>query len=641
MRPPRAAVLLAAVFALLFAAPRARAQIETDAGAASGSVGVSPAGASVGAGSSLASPAALSGTLTTSLAPRLSAPLSAPAAAGAVALPASAISPSRPAAVSAPAAEPKAVAPSAAGHAAPAATPAAVVPSAEIAGPPLPYLAALKRLGVPDELAAGLHDFLDVRHPGDQNSIYHGAGHTREVAGFTARLVEGQDLPAARKILLIFAAALHDIDPDRAPNTPARVSATLEHLDKDPQARALVAEFGARYGFTADQVKALILATDFSPVPAELEAKQAVFARAAEAAFPGDDFGKVWGERLSFVDQASTYLGDVALARERVVGLAHEIRAQIKASGYDGGPTDEQMLAGSYRFLSVLRQSPDFALLPPDLRENFDAVLAYFKERQTPESWTAASAPAPSRAPPAAPDLAAARRYIQGIAAGVSLDERQTDALLGDFFEGRGIPPESERAQALRRALLPRRTAEESAALASLPPELHPHDAALLRLAADFGATPAAIAAVLRRRGVLRRLAELKPADFEKQAAKTLARDELERATAAYPESPAGDLMRQIADTMSSGSGKSVEEVARDGVFVYADFNGNKLIRTRTGRDPDLVSAQVVFYVTRKKKLWHLGVYRQNSTARRPDAEYEAALRKWLTRGGVPERDLD
>jgi hypothetical protein len=376
-------------------------------------------------------------------------------------------------------------------------------------------------------------------------------------------------------------------------------------------------------------------------VPAEMAAKQEAFARAAEQAFPGDSFGLVWGRRLAFADQIATYVGDVETARRRVAGLAHEIRAGLAAAGKDGGPADAQMLAGSYKFLSVLKANPDFALLPTDLQRNFDAVLAYFEARQTPEAWSDAAAPAPARAPPASPDLEAARRYILGIAAGLSLNERQTDALLDDFFADNGIKPGSDRAQALRRDLLPRRIAAENEALASVPPALQRRRRILLRLAADFGTTPAAVAAVLERRGVLSPISGLPDAAFELQAGRTLSRDQLEKVVAPYPRDAAGDLMRLVAEQMNTVSGKSAEEIARDGVFIYADFSALSLMRATAGRDPDLRTSQVVFYVTRRDGRWRLDVYRQNRSRRRSDDEYVAALRRWLVAGGIPARDLD
>jgi hypothetical protein len=480
--------------------------------------------------------------------------------------------------------------------------------------------------------------FLNTRHPGDQQKIYHGAGHSYEVANFTAQVVKDQPLSADRKVLMVFTAALHDIDPTRVPDTPARVAATLSYLDSDPEAKALIADFGGRFGFTAAQVKALIMATDFSPDPAEMKAKQDAFVQAAGAAFPGDDFGLIWGRRLAFVDQSSTYLAGPTFAQNRVMGLAHEIRSNLEVLGKGPGPTNEQMLAGTAKFLSVLKQSPNFALLPPDLKKQFERVSAYFETRQTPEAWTAAT---PARAPPAAPDLEAAKRYIRSIAGSIALDDRQTDGLLTYYFEEEGIAPGSPQAEAVRKGLLPSKVAAEDESLAGLSPRLRKHRAALLRLAADRRTTPAAIEAVLARRGVLDSLAGLDRTNFLAQAERALNRDELESAVAGYPDNAQGDFMRSLAGNMASPSGKSIEETTREGAFAYVDFTARSVARASTGRNPDAISAQMVFYVVREGGRWKIGGYRQNKRTGRSDDELIRILRRWLVAGDIPSGDLE
>jgi cell division septation protein DedD len=623
--------------------PPARAQVKTDLGAAA----TSGSGVSVSAGAASAGAAALPGAI---LAPSLTAasfgpapvPNLAPAARpNAASLPASALAPVPAASAGVrPAAKPSASA--AAAAPAPRGSPGEAVAAAEAPGTrSIPFVVALARLGVPEELTSRLVAFLAARHPGNQDRIYHGQGHSYEVAGFAARVVESADMPPARKILLIFAASLHDVDPERVPDTPARVSATLEHLDADPEARALVADFGSRYGFTAAQVKALIMATDFSMDRAEMKARQEAFKSAAVAAFPGEDFGLVWGRRLAFVDQSSTYLGDLSGARRRVEGLAHEIRTQLDAARKGPGPTDAQILAGTGQFLLILRQDSNFAVLPADLQNKFDAVESYFSARQTPEAWAAEAAPAPARAPPAAPDLAAARAYVRSIAGGIKLDERQTGALLEQFFEENGIAPRSLRAEAVRRELVPAKVAAETEAARGISPPLQRRRAVLLMLAAERHTPPAAIEAALARRGVLKVFAGLSDPAFKNQADRALDRDELERAVAGYPDNDQGRFLRDVADGLATPSGKSVEEIARDGVFAYVDFSGAAVRRAAAGRDPDLRSAQVVFYVVRKNGRWRIGGYRQNRATGRKDAELANDLINWLISGGIPKRDLE
>ncbi|MFI5347658.1 MAG: HD domain-containing protein, partial [Elusimicrobiota bacterium] len=500
---------------------------------------------------------------------------------------------------------------------------------------------SLQSLGVPEELTSRLTRFLDSRHPGHQDRIYHGTGHSYEVANVTARMLEQYPLPASRKILLILAASLHDIDPARVADTPARVPATIKYLDEDSEARSLVSDFASRYGFTAEQVGALILATDFSPDAAEMLAKRQTFEFAAAATFPGEDFGKLWGLRLAYIDQASTYLAGPTFARNRVAGLAHEIRTGLDQIGKGPGPTDEQMLAGTAKFLTVLRQNPNFDILPPELKKRFETVSAYFERRQTPEAWAAPAAPAPARAPPASPELEAAKRYVNSIASGIQLTERQTDGLLAQFFEDRGIAPGSPQADAVRRQMLPGKVAAEDRAAAGLSPSLKKHRSVLLKIAADRGTSPAAIEAVLARRGVLSLFAGLDDATFHAQVERALDRNELEAAVSGYPDNAQGDFMRRLAGDMATPSGKSIEETSRSGVFAYVDFSGSGVSRASTGRDPDVSSVQMLFYVTRAAGRWKIGGYRQNKRTGRTDAELTRVLRQWLVAGGIPARDLE
>lgn len=536
------------------------------------------------------------------------------------------------------------VRPVAAAAATPPKTPPNVPPAAAAPGPPGGppfFVQQLVKLGVASDLALRLQTFLDSRHPGDQDKVYHGLGHSHEVADLAARVVAGQNLPVDKQILLIVSAALHDVDPERAANTPARVSATLAHLDEDDAARALLLDFGTRHGFTAAQVKAMIMATDFAMDPAQMKEKQDAFAKAAAEAFPSEPgWALAWGKRLAFSDQISTYVGSLEQAKARVRGLALEIRAQLEAIGKGPGPTDEVMLAGSFKFLDVLKQSPEFALLPAEQRKNFALVLDYFQSRQTPESWKNDGVPPPARAPPASPDLEAARRYIREIMGSRAPTEREADALLGDWLEEQGIPRGSPRAADVRAGLLPSRAAAEADATSKLRPELRRHAAVIIKLAAEYKQTPAGVEAMLARSGLLGHLDIIPDDQFETQARMALDRAELARAVKNYPETEQGELMRAVADTMGTRGGKSVEEVARDGVFVYSDFVSGKPIRAYVSRDPDIRTSLVAFYVTRRDGRWNIGVYRQNRQTRTSDATFEDSFKAWLRAGRVPPGDL-
>ncbi len=618
MRPPLKTPLFLLVVAL---ALPVGAQIKTNAGAdaavgGSGQVGssfnsggVTPIGLSGGAG---VAPLSLNGTLSPSLAAPAVSLNQGRAPSALVSVPrAAAATPDKPAS--------KAVA----------------APGGPPAGPPF-FTSALAKLGVPSALTSRLTAFLATRHPGDQDKVYHGLGHSHEVADLAARILDGQQLPAEKKILLILSAALHDVDPERAENSPARVSATLGHLDTDDEARALLVDFGNRYGFTAAQVKALIMATDFAMDPADMKARQDAFAKAAKEAFPSEpDWALDWGKRLAFVDKSATYVGSLAAARKRVSGLALEIR------GANAGPSDAAILAGTYKFLTLLKQNPLFALLPAEQAAHFDGVLAYFAARQTPESWAAASAPVPARAPPAALDQDAARRYINDVMGGLRApSERETDSLLGDWLDENSIPRGSPRAAAVRSALAPGKAANESAIASKLNPKLRRHAALLIRIAAEHKVTVPFVESVLAKRGLIKLIEDIPDAYLETQINIALENDALERAVAQYPNNAQGDLLRGVASAMGTKSGKSIEEIARAGVFLYADFSGTNFLRGYASRDPDISQHTIAFYVTRRDGKWRLDGYRQKAFTQTSDASYIEALKSWLRAGGIPASDL-
>ncbi len=502
------------------------------------------------------------------------------------------------------------------------------------------FIQALAALGVPATLTERLQSFLTMRHPGDQSRIYHRLKHSQEVADLTARIVSGQTLPAERKILLILSAALHDVDPERTPNTPARVSATITYLNSDDAARGLLVDFGSRYGFTAAQVKALIMATDFAVDTVQMRQIQETFAKAAQEAFPSEtDWALTWGERLAFADQSATYVGSLAEARKRVEGFATELRNQLTAIGKGPGPSNADMLAGTYKFLNVLKRNPLFSLLPPEQSQNFNAVYAYFEARQTPAAWTAESAPAPARAPPRI-DPDAARRYINGIMGSRAPTDREADALLSDWLDQEGIPRQSQRAREVRAALLPAKAEADAATASHLNSALRRHAALLIRIADKRRVTAPYIESVIVRRGLLSHLGLIPDASLEKQIEIALDKDELERAVASYPDNEQGRLMRSIASAMSARSGSSVEEVAREGVFVYADFSGSRLQRAKVGRRPDDRSTAVVFYVTRIGGQWRFNGYRQNRPTGLPDENLINGLKAWLRAGGISSSDF-
>jgi hypothetical protein len=244
------------------------------------------------------------------------------------------------------------------------------MPSRRPRAVPPAFLAELAALGAPARLCARLDGILKKGHPGAQDRIYHCLAHSYEVAELTARQLHSwPKVPAGRKVLLILAAALHDLDPDRAPGTLARVSGTLEQFTKNASLRALIAELGARFDFTAEQTAALVMATDYSAHPGERAKKFRAFRRAHREAFGTDPWVEEWGRRLAYWDQIATYLRNTpAQARRRIAGLGRELRAERVRP--------ESGLKGlSLTFLGGLRRDPLFAYLTRADRARFDAVV--------------------------------------------------------------------------------------------------------------------------------------------------------------------------------------------------------------------------------------------------------------------------
>jgi len=256
--------------------------------------------------------------------------------------------------------------------------------------------------------------------------------------------------------------------------------------------------------------------------------------------------------------------------------------------------------------------------------------------------------PPAAAAPDASPALslepegtAEVRGYIGMVMGDLKPDEKQTEALIEEFFELREIPLSSPKALAVRQALLPAKAAAETVSAARLDPRLRRHRATVLKLAREHRTTPSEVEAVLKRRGLLPYAAVMEEEAFRHQAERTLDRAELQNVVASYPDNPQGRFMRGVADDMSDHSGSSAEEISRDGVFAYIDFSGRTVVQASSGRNPDQNLCQMVFYITRREDRWRIGGYRQNKRSGLKDPELERSLRDWLTSGGVPGADLE
>ena len=234
----------------------------------------------------------------------------------------------------------------------------------------------LRALGTPAGLVERLVAFLKTRHPGNQERIYHSFAHTIEVAALTTRMLHRwPKVPAERKVLIALSAALHDLDPERYPGTPARVSATLEYLQGHGEAHSLVSDFCDRFHFTPGQVGALIMATDYSADKNELVQLQEAFKRAHKYAFGDDPWIDEWGRRLAYWDKIATYLeNEPQESRRRVAGLGRELR---RAGAWRRRP--KAGLTGVSRdFLLALKKHELYTYLPKADRARFEKVLKLF-----------------------------------------------------------------------------------------------------------------------------------------------------------------------------------------------------------------------------------------------------------------------
>lgn len=534
-------------------------------------------------------------------------------------------------------------------------------------GPPY-FVQSLTKLGVPIELATRLHNYQLSRHPGDQDKTYHGLTHSQDVPTLTAKVLEGQNLSDDKKILLILAAALHDIDPERSAGTPARVSATLPYLAKDQESVSLLSEFEKRYGFTPAQVKALIKATDFDMNPERLRAIQEEFRRGAAAAF-GEEaaWAQQWGANLAFIDKSASYVGSIESAERQWRNLAYEIRNAIEAATGKPAlnPTDDSIRQGSHLFLKELKDSAQFALLPADLQAKLNTVYAHAQKVAGVNGASGSPATA-SRAPPAdasvlerakvtaghlegdksaaaaAPtDAERAGRYIRSIMGRQKPTPQQTAALMRDWLEQAGIDVEGPRAMALKREMLPSQAKAEEAKLSAVDPKFSKYGPMLVRLSEEYGVTPAHTEGLVKKSGFAWLLtSDLPKEQVERAVGQMLEREKMEKAVAPYPQNQQGRLMREIVSSLLARSGKSVEEIARSGVFVYTDFAGRRISNITVGRDPDPTSPQMIFYVEYVDAKWKISGYRQNRRTGSSDAELIDTLRSWLVAGGVPEGDF-
>ncbi|MEK7233206.1 MAG: hypothetical protein AAB268_05285 [Elusimicrobiota bacterium] len=284
--------------------------------------------------------------------------------------------------------------------------------------------------------------------------------------------------------------------------------------------------------------------------------------------------------------------------------------------------------------------SPD--LTPPPLRIGARSADLGVQPQEKPGEYSKDTAPIATRASPVDIDLASFQQYIDEIFGGFRTPtEREVDSLIDDWLEGKGIAQDSRRAAAMRKALDPGKAARAEEGVAfELNAALRPHGALLGRIAAEHRVTLPYVESVIIDHGMLKYFGNVPAASLEKQIVKALTNAELDRSVASYPDNAQGALMRAVRVAMGAKSGNSVEEIARAGAFLYADFSGGAFVRGHVGRDPDVQGHTIVFYITRKDGKWLVSGYRQNVKNRAPDLTYINGLKTWLRDGGISSSDF-
>jgi len=109
------------------------------------------------------------------------------------------------------------------------------------------------------------------------------------------------------------------------------------------------------------------------------------------------------------------------------------------------------------------------------------------------------------------------------------------------------------------------------------------------------------------------------------------------------------ELQRIIGDLKRRGIGILVTDHNVRETMAVTDrayiINSGRIFRAGSpdalGRDPDVRSVQMVFYVTRRGGRWKIDGYRQHRETGRSDAELKKSLKAWLAGGGVRAADFE
>lgn len=245
----------------------------------------------------------------------------------------------------------------------------------------------LSCMGVESKMMDYLLAFISFNHPGEQERIYHNLNHTLEVANLFLAIISQFGLENKWKVLGFLAGLLHDLDPERVPNTPPSVERTIQFLDGNNEIKAIIDWFCENFGFTVGQLKTLILATDYDSNPEKRVDKWNIFVSECEIHFQGEFFstkdyqstnlGLFLGKILAYSDKLATYIQPINIVVNRVKGLALELRTLLNSDN----PTEEYMLIGTGNFQrEELKESELFNILPEKYKRLFIETYKFFTE---------------------------------------------------------------------------------------------------------------------------------------------------------------------------------------------------------------------------------------------------------------------
>ncbi|MBI4347551.1 MAG: hypothetical protein HY553_11900 [Elusimicrobia bacterium] len=345
----------------------------------------------------------------------------------------------------------------------------------------------------------------------------------------------------------------------------------------------------------------------------------------------------VWAAALalSSVSPAFAQVKDVPIVGVPVGGAAASGLAPVTQTQAPSGPTLTTPLSLP---LSLSARSPAAAIRTQDGASASPVKAAALAggapgEAASPIARGTAGEESGRKPDPSQVHAARFPRYLRSFMGSRVPTERETRAVFEMYLEQLGVPTDSQLAEAIEGRLF----GEPE----PVSPRFAAHAPALRKLAARRGVPVARLEEIIVEHRIDEFLSRNETELLIDAVERQLEKAETQAVVRSYPDNDQGDALRNLAGNIVSPSGKSVEELARAGAFMYVDFYGRSVRSVSTGRDPDVTGVGVVFYATLERGRWKIGVYRQNRRTGNSDSFYQAALRDWLVSGGIPETALD